>query len=264
VIVSPPTTKGTAPGVAPGTDAANAAKAEWSSHGITDMGKARKVNEDSFLQRADIGLWAVADGMGGYDAGDVASKMVVRSLAKLEREGEVNDYIETIERQLFETNAHLRQRAAETNRRMIGSTVTVLALHRPYGIFMWAGDSRLYRLRDEKLYQLTTDHSQVADYVSEGLITPDQALTHPMRNLITRAVGASEQLCLDIEMTALRAGDRYLLCSDGLTGYVTDAEIREVLLDGGDARETCERLIGAAIAHDTADNVTAVVVDLRQ
>jgi serine/threonine protein phosphatase PrpC len=241
----------------------NSPRLSWTSYGITDTGKVRRHNEDSMLMRPEIGLWAVADGMGGHAKGDVASKMVVDSLAKVHEGTSLAQYVDDIENRILEVNARLLQKARESKKRVtIGSTVVILLAYERFCVYLWAGDSRLYRLRRGKLRRITTDHSQVEMYVEQGLISREEALVHPHGNMITRAVGAVDDLFLDMDMQELEAGDRYLLCSDGLTKHIHDAELEEQLA-GGNAEEACRRLIDLTLSRGAGDNVTAIVVDIE-
>ncbi len=234
----------------------------WQSYGISHVGKVRKLNEDAFLERPDIGLWAVADGMGGHAAGDVASQMIVDNLQQVHEDASLAVLIDEIEDKLIDANKRLVEKATEGDKRQtIGSTVVALITYRDFGVFIWAGDSRLYRRRDERLQQLSTDHSQVEIYVEQGLITREEATDHPHGNMITRAVGADGELFLDMDMCGLRAGDRFLLCSDGLTKHVTDLEIRD-LLGEGSTEQAATNLIELTLTRKAADNVTAIVVDI--
>ena len=127
---------------------------------------------------------------------------------------------------------------------------------------MWAGDSRLYRIRDSKIIQLTIDHSQVQLYVEQGLISRDEAESHPHSNMITRAVGATEEFVLDVDMQEMKKGDRYLLCSDGLTKHIPDIDF-EKMLAKGDVEKKCNELIDLTLARGAKDNVTAILVDIE-
>ncbi len=237
-------------------------KLHWRSAGLTHVGKVRKHNEDSFLERSDIGLWAVADGMGGHSAGDVASQMIVDSLAQVTDEDSLPQRVSQVEDQLLQVNQRLIEKATEGDQRLtIGSTVVALLTYHDLGVFIWAGDSRIYRRRDDRLQQLSTDHSQVELYVEQGLISREEASHHPHGNMITRAVGAADELFLDMDMCSLRADDRFLLCSDGLTKHVTDLEIRDLLADG-DAEAATNNLVDLALTRKAADNITVVVVDI--
>lgn len=241
----------------------NGKSLSWSSTGISDTGKVRKHNEDSMLDRPEIGLWVVADGMGGHAAGDVASQMIVSSLKKVHEGIELNRYINDIEDRLLDVNKRLLEKAKESGKRTtIGSTVVALVAYNNYCVFIWAGDSRLYRLRNNELRQMTIDHSQVELYVEKGLITREEAAVHPHGNMITRAVGASDDLFLDMDIQEMQRNDRYLLCSDGLTKHVTDFEIEDILAEGTH-EEACKTLIDLTLERGAGDNVTAIVVDIH-
>jgi len=131
-----------------------------------------------------------------------------------------------------------------------------------YLVYVWAGDSRLYRLRNKELRQITTDHSQVELYVEQGLITREDALKHPHGNMITRAIGAMEDLYLDMDIQELARADRYLLCSDGLTKHLQDFEIQE-MLQNGSAEECCNSLVELTLERGAGDNVSAIIVDIE-
>ena len=234
----------------------------WNSYGKTDVGKARKLNEDSMLLRPDVGMWAVADGMGGHEAGDVASKMVVSALNEIQLGSSLEKYINDIEDALVNVNKKLIEIAHQGEKpTTCGSTVVVMLAYEKYCAFLWAGDSRLYRIRDNKIIQLTTDHSQVQLYVEQGLISKDEAESHPHANMITRAVGATEEFVLDVDMQEMEKGDRYLLCSDGLTKHIPDLDF-EKMLAKGDVKKKCSELIDLTLARGAKDNVTAVLVDI--
>ena len=235
----------------------------WSSTAISNVGRVRKHNEDSMLERPEIGLWAVADGMGGHAAGDVASQMIVASLKKVHEGVALNRYVNDIEDRILEVNQKLIDKANESARKVtIGSTVVILLTYGKYFLYIWAGDSRLYRLRDGQLRQMTTDHSQVEMYVERGLITREEAATHPHGNMITRAVGATQDLYLDMDMQELQKKDRFMLCSDGLTKHVPDLEI-ESILKQGTHEECCTKLINLTLERGAGDNVTTIVVDIE-
>ena len=235
----------------------------WSSCGLSDKGKVRKHNEDSMLVRPEAGLWVVADGMGGHAAGDVASQMIVTSLKDVQVGGRLNKYINDIEDRLLAVNKRLLNKAQQTDHRTtIGSTVVAMLAYDKYCVYIWAGDSRLYRLRNSQIRQMSTDHSQVEMYVEKGLISREEALGHPHGNMITRAVGASDELYLDMDIQELAHKDRYLLCSDGLTKHVTDLEIQDIL-DDGNIQEACKELINLTLERGAVDNVTAIVIDIN-
>lgn len=235
----------------------------WKSFGITDVGKVRKHNEDSMLERTEIGLWAVADGMGGHAKGDIASKMIVDALTKLHEGTKLCRYLDDIEDRMIDVNQKLIEQAnASAKKATIGSTVVIMLAYEKYCVYIWAGDSRLYRLRDGILRQITTDHSQVELYVEQGIISREEALVHPHGNMITRAVGAAEQLFLDMDIQEMASNDRYLLCSDGLTKHIQDPEIQDLLREGN-SEEVCKTLIDLTLSRGAGDNVTAIVVDIE-
>ena len=234
----------------------------WHSHGITNVGKVRKHNEDSILERTEVGMWVVADGMGGHDGGDVASQMIVNSLKKVHEGISLERYIDDVEDKLIDVNKKLIQKANESAKRTtIGSTVVMMLAYDKYCVYLWAGDSRLYRLRDNELRQMTTDHSQVEQYVEQGLISREEAAVHPHGNMITRAVGAAQSFFLDMDIQEMKKGDRYLLCSDGLTKHTLDYEFEE-RLGNGSAEEICKELIDLTLDRGAGDNVTAIVIDI--
>lgn len=235
----------------------------WSSFGITDVGKVRKHNEDSMLDKPEIGLWVVADGMGGHEAGDVASQMIVSSLGKIHEGITLDRYIDDIEDRILKVNERLIAKARESEKNVtIGSTVVGMLAYNKLCTFFWAGDSRLYRLRDGSLRQLTTDHSQVEIYIEQGLISRQQAATHPHGNMITRAVGAAEDLYIDFDIQEMQSGDRYMLCSDGLTKHLEDIEFEEMLSEGS-VEEACKELTALTLERGAGDNVTTIVIDVE-
>lgn len=235
----------------------------WSSYALSNTGRVRRHNEDSMLDRPEIGLWAVADGMGGHAKGDVASQMIVESLKKIHEGTSLARYIDDIEDSIISVNKRLVEKARESVKKVtIGSTVVILLAYDKYCVYIWAGDSRLYRLRSNKLQQITTDHSQVEQYVEQGLISREDALKHPHGNMITRAVGATDELFLDMDMQEMVRGDRYMLCSDGLTKHLPDSDI-ETFLATGNLQECCTQLINTTLERGAVDNVTAIVIDVE-
>ncbi|PTB17102.1 serine/threonine protein phosphatase [Trinickia symbiotica] len=231
----------------------------WTSAARTDVGLVRAINEDACLDRPERGLWAVADGMGGHAAGDVASRMVVEALAGLSAPDTLEDYLDAARDALDVANRRLRHEAASRHVRTIGTTVAVcLACGRRCAV-LWAGDSRVYLYRDARLAQLTRDHSAVEELRSQGYLSAEEALHHPAQHLITRAVGAADELELDETVVDVRDGDLFLLCSDGLTNEASDAEIADVLACG-DCGQATHSLIELALRAGARDNVSAIVV----
>ncbi|WP_042267646.1 PP2C family protein-serine/threonine phosphatase [Paraburkholderia heleia] len=231
----------------------------WSSASRTDVGRVRALNEDACLDLPQKGLWAVADGMGGHTAGDLASGMIVRALGGFAVPNTLTSFTATARGTLQTVNHQLREEAARRGVRMIGSTVAVLmAKGREFG-WIWAGDSRIYLYRDAQLEPLTTDHSYVAELQAQGHLSAEAARHHPSQHLITRAVGAADWLDLDEGRIVVRDGDLFLLCSDGLSNEVQAPEIVRAL-DGGDCRQATDTLVEMALQAGGRDNITAVVV----
>lgn len=234
----------------------------WHSASLSDVGKVRELNEDSCLDLADQGLWAVADGMGGHSAGDLASQLIVNSLAKLKSDGRLSSFVDSVEHSILSVNNRLFELTSATNQTS-GSTVVALLAVGGHCVFVWAGDSRLYRLRDKNLKQLTTDHSQLETYIEKGLLSREHGANHPSANMVTRAVGVVQNLCLDMDMAELAAGDRFLLCSDGLDKHVQPAEIEQIMRNG-EPQRVAERLIELTLSRGATDNVTVIVVHIER
>jgi len=235
-----------------------------SSH-ATHPGARRSHNEDRYVDRPDLGIWAVADGAGGHQAGEVASGMIADALEAIPPGLDAQALLAQIRARIEDVHSEL---VAESTRRgpdvLIASTVVILCARGARFACLWAGDSRAYRFADGVLEQISHDHSLVQELVDAGQIAPEAAESHPNANVITRAVGAADDggLTLDKSTDELRTGDRFLLCSDGLTKAIPEAEIAALLHgDGGDA---AARLVEAALAQQARDNVTVVVIDVAE
>ena len=235
----------------------------WISAAATDVGSKRRINEDALLDRPDAGIWVVADGMGGHAAGDVASHAVVHPLTVMERPEAMADFVDAVEDAFMNVNLQLRDYATqELGGRTVGSTVVALLLSTHTGVCLWAGDSRLYRLRQGQLSRISRDHSAVQEMVESGAITQEEADRHPKSNVITRAVGGSERLLVDAAVFAPEADDTYLLCSDGLYNEVADDCIRRKL--ALPPEEAVRHLVDEALHNGGRDNVSVVVVRLLE
>jgi serine/threonine protein phosphatase PrpC len=224
----------------------------------THVGTVRQVNEDAHLDRPDVGLWAVADGMGGHDAGDYASRAVVEEVNRC-IDPDINAItIDQAVAGLQACNRRLRQFTIENSLTLAGSTVVLLTISGRRYDCAWAGDSRLYLLRDGQLLRITRDHSYVQELVDGGQLDPAAAEGHPRANVVTRAVGADEELELDVVGGEVCDGDTFLLCSDGLTKAVPESTLAAALSAAdGTAADT---LLRTALDHGARDNVTLVVV----
>lgn len=229
---------------------------------LSDVGRVRENNEDSW--HADGRIFIVADGMGGHQAGEVASTAAVEGFLRYERENRHLPTLRRLNEGILAANDYLGRMAAENpGLEGMGTTFTVLMLEE--GAFLGhVGDSRAYLLREGRMISLTRDHSLVEKMVREGFLTPRQARVHPRRNVILRALGMGSRLTVDLATPDLRAGDRVLLCTDGLTSGLEDEELETILASVDDPAECCRRLVMEANARGGEDNVTVVVVDLEE
>ena len=225
------------------------------------VGVVRRHNEDSFLDRPDIGLWVVADGMGGMTAGDVASRLIVSTLDEIEEVKSPADLLQQVRRRVRGVNVELREMAAQRSVSGIGSTVAGLIVHSGYFACFWAGDSRVYRCRAGELDRLTRDHSLVQDMVDAGLLSPGDAERHPNAHIIQRAVGIEDDVAMECVHARVELGDRFLLCSDGLTRMVADPEL-EAQLAQSSIEQVCDTLMDMVLDRGAKDNVTIVLVEI--
>lgn len=236
----------------------------WQSHGITETGYRRTVNQDAFIERSDVGLWAVADGMGGHRTGEVASAAVIEALAELPVvPGDIQREVGAVKRALQAVNERLWKMSeieAEAERQIIGTTVVVLLCAGSSGAVLWVGDSRLYRYRQGNLEQLTTDHTLVNELQGRNWVGDAPIPGGGDRNIVTRAIGGDPILNVDVRQIDARSGDLYLLCSDGLDKELSPESIRSLLGGTGDCGERAESLIRAVLHTSARDNVTVVVV----
>ena len=226
----------------------------------THVGCRRKLNEDAVLACPERRLWAVADGMGGHDAGEVASAMVVEALWRSPSDATGGASAEGALSALDDVNARLVEMGhTGFDSRTIGSTVVGLVANGDSFTCFWAGDSRAYQVRDGRILRLSRDHSLVQDLIDAGMITEREAESHPNANIITRAVGAAEHLRVDTAPVEVRPGDLFLLASDGLTRLVSDEEILSAL-QGGDIEASAVNLLELALDRDAPDNVSLIIV----
>jgi len=229
----------------------------------THVGLRRKVNEDSLLVRTERGLWAVADGMGGHQAGDVASAKVAEALHDLPIVYGLDALVDTAVAALERVNAELIELAGSTEiEKSIGSTVVGLAIAGQHYRAFWAGDSRAYLIRSGQITQVTRDHSLVQSLVDAGMLSSGEALDHPNANIITRAVGVTPQLEVETTGGDVVPGDLFVLASDGVTRLVDGQELADVLSQGT-MDEAADRLIELVLARGAPDNATVVVVGVN-
>ena len=223
------------------------------------VGKVREVNEDSLLARPEVGIWVVADGMGGHDGGDVASGAAVAALETIDAPDSAAELLTRFEDRMIRVNADLRALARSRGAQVVGTTVAAILIHGAHYACVWCGDSRAYLLRDGALTQISRDHSEVQDLVDRGILEPREAKRWPRRNVITRALGVADVAELEIGDGPIMDGDRFLLCSDGLTNHVDDSEIA-ALLGADEPQKVCGRLISLTLQRGASDNVSIIVV----
>lgn len=243
-------------------------------HGLTDIGKLRDHNEDTFVVKPEAGLVVVCDGMGGHAGGEVAAGIAVDTITEFICNQQEGDWPFGRDEEQAEDSERLRNAALLANQRIseriekepalarMGTTM-VSALVIPDGTSWVAniGDSRAYLWHEGILRQVTSDHSWVNEQVQQGVLSDAEAASHPLKNVITRALGARDVLPVDLIQESLRPGDCLLLCSDGLTGMVSDAEIAVILGNAGlTSEKMCQRLVAAANKAGGEDNITVVVL----
>lgn len=240
-------------------------------HGAaSDVGKVRHINEDSYLAAPPV--FVVADGMGGHDGGDIASGIVVQEFETLAgRTLDLDTAVVSVRRALAAAQERITAYSAGMRQRglsdFVSGTTCVAALvvdtsAGPQWLLVNIGDSRLYRFSSGELVQLSTDHSVVQELLDSGKITPEQAAQHPERNVVTRALGGLAPSEPDLFHVSLPPGTRLLLCSDGVSGMITDDHIAAILAESNDARDTADRIVAAAVGAGGRDNATAIVVDV--
>ncbi len=230
----------------------------------THVGLQRQINEDSVFMDSERGLWAVADGMGGHEAGEIASTMVTDALRCLPILRDVDEVASRAVEALGEVNRELiklARSAARDRPSTIGTTVVGLAIADGLYRCFWMGDSRAYRMRDGEIRRITRDHSLVQNLVDAGMLEPEEAETHENANLITRAVGANEKVEVDIVGGEVGPGDRFVLASDGLTRVVRDHELAAEL-ERGPAVQAADNLLEMVLARGAPDNVSLIIIEI--
>jgi protein phosphatase len=227
---------------------------------VSDTGRVRELNEDSVLSKPEIGLWAIADGMGGYGGGDLASQTVVEALKTLAPSASASHLLDAFEQKIVRANSDLRALAASRHAAALGTTLVALIVHGAHFACVWCGDSRAYLRRDGALSQISRDHSEVQELIDRGVLGEEEARTWPRRNVVTRAIGAADEAQLEIVDGQIHAGDRFLLCSDGLTVHVARDEIA-TLLSADDPQSAVDDLLDLTLDRGASDNISILVVD---
>lgn len=242
-------------------------------NGLTDVGQIREHNEDFIDWDVPRGLIILADGMGGHNAGEVASALAVNSIKEalyevLNPDDPVEnlDYSELLKQAIIYANDEINRHSAEhPSCAGMGTTIATSLFDNDVVVFAHVGDSRIYRLRNNKLEQMTSDHSLVQEMVDNGFLTEEEAMTSSSRNLITRALGISDEVEVDITTDNIELGDVYLYCSDGLTDLVPDKEILEILSSNkGDLETANQELVNLANEKGGKDNISVILVSLNK
>lgn len=246
------------------------------SFGATDVGRKRQSNEDAFLVDDALGLYVVADGMGGHAAGEVASQEAVETIYGMVKQGlrALPQIVGTLTNEHARSACRLLEGAVQAATYMVfalaeldrdksgmGTTISALLSLGEYAVTAQVGDSRIYQVREGQVMQITEDHTLISWQLKQGLITPEEARRSPHRNVITRAVGNRDYVEVDTGLIALTAGDRFLLCSDGLHGYLREEEISIVTFL--EAEQAVGRFIEMANERGGKDNITAVLVEVK-
>jgi protein phosphatase len=235
--------------------------AAFESYGVSHKGCVRDHNEDSYLVEPQIGLWVVADGMGGHEAGEVASASIVEHLATIGIASSAPDLRARFEDRLNRAHAEIR-RIARSRGVTIGSTVAALLAMDGRFACLWSGDSRVYLVRNAAISQISRDHTEVQELLDSGVISAAEAQNWPRRNVITRAIGVNDDIDIDFQQGETLAGDIFILSTDGLTAHVSDAEIAAAALSAA-PQAACEKLLSMVLERGGTDNVTIVLVKIR-
>ncbi len=245
--------------------------------GLTDIGLKRASNQDAFYLDPDRQIYIVADGMGGHKAGDLASRTAVVRVCEylFKRNPLINSISDTKDliraaaercRESIEYANHVIYQQANDDLEFtgMGTTLVMLLILSGHAIVAHVGDSRVYRIQDDSIEQLTKDHSRVQELIDQERISPEEAMRYPLKNVITRALGGAYHVEVDVQILPLGRNDVFVLCTDGLTGVLTDNEIWELIsANPGDPEESCRRLIQSTLNRGAPDNVTVVVSDTR-
>jgi protein phosphatase len=243
-------------------------------HGISDVGMSREHNEDSISWDTDLGLVMLADGMGGHNAGEVASEMAVMSIRDalldvltpemiatkvIKCEDAVRESVVYANEEIFE-QSHERPECAG-----MGTTLVLSLFHENYITYAHVGDSRIYRVRNNELKQITQDHSLVQEMVDNGYLSEEEAMISTSRNLITRALGIAPEVEVDVKTDELEEHDVYLLCSDGLTDMVSDEDVLKAILELSPDMDAClNKLVAMANENGGSDNISIILVTLHE
>ncbi|MCV0427064.1 MAG: protein phosphatase 2C domain-containing protein [Roseibium sp.] len=229
--------------------------------GMTHVGRVRQENQDAYFIDEEKGIFAVMDGAGGLNDGALASGLVRNALNTISPPRNAEDLLEQFETRVIDAKEQIERASQQAGDAPMGTTIAALLTFEANFACLWAGDSRVYRFRNGNLEQLTTDHTEAQELVDQNVLTPEEARHYARRHVITRAIGSGVDLELELVSGNLRSGDRFLLCSDGLTGHLEDAVIR-TLLTNGSQNVSANGLLNGALEKGGSDNVTVVIVDI--
>lgn len=231
---------------------------------FSHRGAVREHNEDAFVEFVDSGLWVVADGMGGYQAGDVASQLICDTVTGARRRHDGMLGKVELEQAIQRANQRIRQYGQDKlSGQTLGSTVVALLIENDRYHLFWAGDSRCYLWREHQVTQLSRDHSQVADMVEQGLLDEKEAERHPLAHVITRALGVDDGLTLDYRSGPVLPDDRFMLCSDGVSKELGPAELGE-FLGGGPLDDVSQAMMHSLLIKKCNDNITCIIVKVSE
>lgn len=248
------------------TSEQSAPKFQIYSNGVSHTGHVRSKNEDSILVHTDENVWIVADGMGGHQAGDFASQTITSNISLFKQQDSLDASILLLEENILNSNAIIRNKSLKLGRNAtIGSTVVCVYIWRNYLFTFWAGDSRLYRFRDSKFERLTEDHSYVEELVRMGKIDAKDAEDHPAANVVLKAVGIDDQLCMDFEYFEMQDGDIYIICSDGLYKDLVEEKIAPIIKSNPeDMKALSEALLESSLEAGGTDNTSIITLRAHQ
>ena len=230
---------------------------------VSHEGRVRDLNEDRYLVDPVSGLWLVADGMGGHDAGEIASAGIVEQLKTLGKPSSATDQHARFVDRLSRANTLLQHYSRERNGATVGSTVVALLCYEDQYRCLWMGDSRIYRVRRGQIEQLSRDHSEVQELIDQGMLKPEEAKNWPRRNVITRAVGVVPEVNVDVAYGRIEHNDSYILCSDGLTAHQSDSDILEAV-NGRKPKDACQILLESTLERGGTDNVTVIIMQAQK
>ncbi len=230
------------------------------SNGVTHTGNVRTRNEDSILLLDEENVWLVADGMGGHHAGDFASQTIAENLGLFKQQSSLEDSILLLEENIINSNAIIRNKTSQLGKNAtIGSTLVCVYLWQNFAFTFWAGDSRLYRFRNDQLHRLTEDHSYVEELVRMGKIEAEAAESHPAANVVLKAIGIYDNLCLDFDCFDLLADDIFIICSDGLNKDLKDQNIASIINENKeDMVQLTQSLLSSSLEAGGRDNISII------